>query len=344
MQNRRPLFVKISIAVVSIILVGCTGISAATTPPEEAVSSISTIVVSHVFSTPTFSPPISSPSAIPNEMPTITSTAMVQSTIPVSTPTVHPTATETPAPIPTVPGLDVNQQVLWLLETNNGCQLPCWWGITPGQTTWDVTEKFFGTFISNIQSTSSSQSINYSPVIPLPSEVYEIGNAYAGNTYPIYTVRDGIVEEILTEVSIGDTPPGYLSLYVLPTFLTTYGQPSEVWLFTYRSPFEENDLPFIIILSYPEKGIIALYSDNGERQGDLVRGCPQENPVAILKLWSPDLNLTFEQIKRGSSAIGADRDYLSLEEATGMNVMSFYETFKNPENITCLETPANLWH
>lgn len=339
MKNGKFSFtVKILVIGISLVLVGCTTSSPAFTPTNESVASENAIVATTVPPTQPPLPATQLPSATPSLTPTPTSTLT-----PTPIPTIQPTATETPFAISTPSGIEVTGQVLWLFETNNNCQLPCWWGITPGQTTWDVAEQFFNTFISNIQSASSPQLVNYSPVIPLPSEVYEIGNAYASNMYPIYTVRDGIVEEILTEVSIGDTPPGYLTSYTLSTFLTTYGQPSEVWVFTYRSAFEENDLPFVVALSYPEKGIIALYSDNGVRQGDLVRGCPQEDPASVLKLWSPDLNLTFEQIKSGSSAIGADRDYLPLEEATGMDATTFYETFKNPDNTTCLETPASLW-
>jgi hypothetical protein len=337
MKDRKFLFaVRIYIIGISLALVGCTATSPVFTPTKEPVSLVNTIVASPLPPTQTLLPATQLPSATPSLTPIPTNTLT-------PTPTIQPTVTETPYAIPTPPGTNVDEQVLWLLEMNNNCQLPCWWGITPGQTTWDSAEQFFNTFVSNIQAVSSPQLVNYSPVIPLPSEIYEIGNTYASNAYPVYTVRNGIVEEIITEVSIGDTPSGYLTPYILSTFLTTYGQPSAVWLFTYSSPFEENDLPFVVALAYPEKGIIGLYSDNGIRQGDLVHGCPQEDPVSILKLWSPNLNLAFEQIKSGSSAIGADREYLTLEEATGMDVTTFYEIFKNPDNTTCLETPANLW-
>lgn len=104
----------------------------------------------------------------------------------------------------------------------------------------------------------------------------------------------------------------------------------------------ENDLPFTVILFYPAKGIVAGYSDNGERVGDLVYGCPQEDPALVLRLSSPYLDVTFEQIKDRTSALRSE--YLSLEEATGMDVATFYQTFQNPDNTTCLETPADLWY
>ena len=207
----------------------------------------------------------------------------------------------------------------------------------PGETTWDVAEQFLELFDSNIGFASNPGLINYSPEIPLPPQIFN-----AVSTLPIYSVRNGIVDAILTYVTGGDkTPPGYLSAYVLSTFLATYGQPTEIRLFTYDAPFEENELPFSVILIYPDQGIIAMYSDNGQLLGDIVQGCPQKNRASLLMLWASDSDLTLELLIEGTSALR--RDYLPLEEATGMDVATFYETFGNPENAACLETPADLW-
>lgn len=311
-------------------LIGCTTTTPMPTVVGEAITLVHTSTATLVLPTQTSLPVTLTPSIIPTLTPAPSST-------PTSTSTMQPTATEIPNAIPTPPGENATEQVLWLLETNNGCQLPCWWGIIPGETEWEVAEQFFNTFVSNIPAASNPQLINYSPQIPLPTEVFEI--AY---TSPIYSVRDSIVDEILTDVSIGDsTPSAYLTSYLLSTFLTTYGQPEEIWLSTYRASFEEGDLPFFVILIYPNQGIIALYDDNGKRLENVVQGCPQRNPVSILKLWSPHSSLTFEQIIEGSSALR--KDYLPLKQATEMSVTTFYETFKNPDNTTCLHTPANLW-
>lgn len=318
----------------SFCLAGCTVSTAAPTPPAEAVAEVVTAVASRVPATATVLPVVPTATAVPTLTPT-----------PTVTPTIAPTATETPVLIPTPPGGEVTDQVLWLFETNNGCQLPCWWGITPGKTTWETAAQFFNTFAPHILAASGSEITNYSPVIPLPTEVYaeviEVGNDYSRNMYPIFSVRDGIVVRITTDVSMGVTPPGYLIPYVLSTFLTNYGKPSEIWLFTYSSPFEEGDLPFVVVLFYSDLGIAALYSDNGILQGSVVHGCPQQNPVSILSLHSPFLGLTFEQLTDDSSAF--NRDFLPLEETTEMDVVTFYETFKNPDNTICLDTPADLW-
>ena len=158
--------------------------------------------------------------------------------------------------MPTPPGNEPIEQVLWLLETNNGCQLPCWWGITPGQTTWESAERFFNSFVTDIPYVSGSSVINYSPRIPLPFEVFGVDYLL-----PTYTVRDGIVISINVDVYVLSAPvdptPSYLMPYVLSAFLTSMGQPTEVWLFTYSYSYE-NHVPFSVVLFYRPQGVVAI--------------------------------------------------------------------------------------
>lgn len=259
------------------------------------------------------------------------------SVTPIMTLTIQPTADNEQAPIPTPPGKGLKEQVLWLYETNNGCQLPCWWGIVPGQTDWQTAKELLSRFDQDIyRNTLPSGEIYYGVNIPLPLEVFSEDRTELG-----VLVRDGIVVAIQTSVSIGDTPPDHLSQYMLSMVLTTYGRPTEVWISTYSAPFEHNDLPFRVLLFYPEQGIMALYSDNGVKEGDFVRGCPQLDPASVFTLWSPTLGWTFEKVKNDSSAYNVA--YLPLEETTELSIIEFYETFKNPDNLTCLETEAELW-
>jgi hypothetical protein len=314
-------------------LAGCAIPASLPTPPSEGLSDVSTIAASRIPPTLTPQPTTQFPSITPNTAPaaTITSTGSSTTVIP------QPTATNILVLIPTPPGDDVTQQVLWLFETNNGCQLPCWWGIMPGQTEWSVAEEFLNRFDRGILGTSFTPGLEYyGASIPLPTEVFAEDRMELG-----ISARNGIVELIDTRVSMGNTPPGYLTQYTLPTFLTTYGQPAEVWLSTYFAPFEHNELPFRLVLFYPDQGIAALYSDNGVKQGDVVRGCPQQGPASFLSLWDPTQALTFEEVKNGAAVFNVD--FLLLEESTGMAVSAFYEAFKKSDNTTCLETPANLW-
>lgn len=335
--------VKILIINLFLTLVGCTVSTQISTSQDVGPSSLSTIIVSRVLptSTPlleTQSPLTMSSTAI---MPTVTIT--VPPTTPTITTTPKSTNTETPIPISTPPGVVRREQVLWLLETNNGCQLPCWWGITPGETEWTIAKEFLNRFDQNIyQASSTPGQVYYEVSIPLPFEVFTEDYTELG-----ILVQNGFVEIIETDVSIGDTPPGHLTPYILSAILMTYGEPAEVWIATYGSspgggPGSGEILPFVVVLFYRELGIATLYYDNGVIQGGVVHGCPQEDPAKTLSLWSPDLDLTFEEVVNGSSAF--NYEYLSLEESTEMDVVTFYETFKNADNTTCLETPADLWH
>ena len=90
----------------------------------------------------------------PLASPIITSSATI-TLAPSPTPTPLPTATSTPvskptlthAPRPTLgPTLTNDEEqtlVLNLLQENGGCELPCWWGFTPGETAWATAERFF---------------------------------------------------------------------------------------------------------------------------------------------------------------------------------------------------------
>lgn len=329
-MKRHQFLYVISIVSSSLLLFlsGCAATSPPPTQSDTSMAVINTITASPVPSTPPLLPPTQTPSLTPSLMPT--SDAIL-------VPTVQPVAMETPAAIPTPPNDEIKQQVLWLFETNNGCQLPCWWGITPGQTKWSTAEEFLHRFDRDIYSSSSTPGLVYYGVtIPLPTEVFAEDRAELG-----ISVRNGIVEFIDTRVSMGNTPSRYLTQFTLSPFLTIYGQPAEIWLSTYSSPFEHNDLPFRVVLFYPNQGIAALYSDNGIRRGDVVRGCPQQGPASFLSLWHAALDLSFEEVKSGAAVFS--EDFLSLEESTTIDVSTFYETFKRPDNTTCLETPADLW-
>lgn len=312
-----------------ITLVGCMAPTSVTTPFGNDLFAVNTISASRVSSTP----PLLSATQTPSVTATLTPT---QITTPA--PIVQPTAIETSVTIPTPPNDKmISEQVLWLFETNNGCQLPCWWGITPGQTEWTIAETFLNRFDSYIKNPLATDPAYYEPLIPLPTDVFLIDH-----TQPGILVRNGIVERIDVSIPIGDISPDFLAYYMLSEFLTTYGQPTEIWLATYPGPFDNNELPFRVVLFYREQGITTLYDDNGIKQGNVVNGCPQQYPARVLSLWAASLDLTFEETIRYLAAF--NYEYLSLEESTEMDVATFYQTFKNPDNTTCLEIPADLWH
>jgi hypothetical protein len=154
----------------------------------------------------------------------------------------------------------------------------------------------------------------------------------------MFTIQDGVIARI--EIVIG----GAINTYNLSQILDVYGQPMEVWLSTY-SRSREGSLPFTTVLFYQEKGIVIAYYDEADEQDAQIKGCPQQYPAYVLVVWSAEEDISFEEAVNNSQELGSfeELNYLSLEESTGLSVETFYETFKDPDNMTCLKTPANLW-
>jgi hypothetical protein len=224
--------------------------------------------------------------------------------------------------------------VKYLLQTNAGCKLPCWWGITPGQTGWRQARQILeqtSIYIDG-QETQDSFYVKVGVYLPFPYD-------FAPSMEHVYRVKNGIVDYI--RVYNFDLAPEY----ALPHVLQTYGPPTEVWLRT----FAKADLgvqDYLVELFYQEAGILLEYRTGQpleEIKGKL-RNCRiNEMDAPVIHLWSTEgQDLTFEDAKQF-----IDRANLPepkpLLDATGMDVQTFYETFTDRTTDVCLETPKNLW-
>lgn len=287
-----------------------------------------TFAVSCGGAVPTISPSSIIPSATETSIPVATSTVALPPPTSPATAIVMPTQTH--APTPTLPPDEAQALLLDLLQNNAGCRLPCWWGFTPGRTSWQVAESYLSTFAFAIKRGSSVERPLYSVYFIVPEEIFPVALIHN------YKVIDGSIQRI--EVILGSVPT-----YNLSAFLSTYGMPSEVWLRTYNQA-REGDLPFDTVLFYPEQGILTRYDSQADDLGEQITGCPQQKPALVLSLWSPERQLTFAEATSETIEIREDGWlYHPLQEATGMDVETFYQTFKEANNSVCLETPAGLW-
>ena len=71
------------------------------------------------------------PTLAPTLTPTVTNTLL-----PTKTPS--PTVAQSWTPPPKLSQEEANELLLELYETNGGCEMPCWWGIVPGETPWET--------------------------------------------------------------------------------------------------------------------------------------------------------------------------------------------------------------
>jgi len=194
----------------------------------------------------------------------------------------------------------------------------------------------------------SSQQTSYSVYFDVPHHDLRI--------YQYYLVTDDTIDII----SIHAVPPERdeefvygdaqfaedLKPYMLPQLLAVYGQPPQVFLKTYSNAPDR--LPFSLLLFYPDQGILVEYNgpigEEGKRygpigEGEMIRICPWRSEINLW-LWSPERAMTIGRVTGDYIDVS---DYRSLEEVTGMSIEQFYQTFSQPDNQTCLETPADLW-
>jgi hypothetical protein len=261
--------------------------------------------------------------------PTSTSTPMP---LPTNTQTPRPTATSTLTPFPTLMPEAALTLVEELLETNGGCQLPCWWGITPGETQWADIWPFLLSFAKR-----ADRLENTPPSIAHYELAFFLPGALNDEFLVNLTVENGVIETIILW-----EPPSYS----LPSILAAYGAPDEVWIAARRPIMpDEPYLAMELILLYSRLGFTVLYDEEEFVEGDYVYACYQalEYPhYPSLYIWSPGREIgTLTEVEAEIYPIGLY--VLPLKDATGLDIEAFYETFKDPNNTTCLETLAKLW-
>ncbi|RME58156.1 hypothetical protein D6779_07100 [Candidatus Parcubacteria bacterium] len=242
-----------------------------------------------------------------------------------------PAALPTWTPLPALSVEEAKKQVATLLRTNAGCELPCWWGFTPGETRWETAKHFIDSFAS-VVNVAEYEGLQYADVIvPVPEEISPV---YLRQNY---VVRDGVIERIYIPTT------GHVEAYRLSNFLSAYGPPAEIGVRTYSTHYRQ-ELPFEVALFYPERGILAMYFDmRAGVEDEQVIGCIQEQNSAFLGLWSPEDEMTFVDALKVFSWFDEQWQFLPLEEVTDMDVATFYETYLDPAAEVCVRTPQALW-
>lgn len=268
-------------------------------------------------------------------------TASPQNTIVSPTSTSQPTITITPRPtytpaptqVQTLLPVELEKTVINLFENNGGCKLPCWWGMTPGETSLDDSQKFFSQFDGNLHTIGKNVLSQHQNItIPLPTVI-----SWTKQITMNINGMNGVIEKI--EIEGYDWPSYHLS-----QFLVQYGKPDEIWISSLYSNLG-GPPPFELMLYYPQKGIFANFNslENESEYGrGTIKACILHSPQLIL--WSPKKEISFQEILK--IYYGGFEEYhpiLPLDEATGMNIEQFYQSYKNSDVSPCFKTNRELW-
>jgi hypothetical protein len=267
----------------------------------------------------------------------VENTPITKNTIAVMTLTPFPTFTPSPNPIPfpTLTAQEKIDQVVKLKKDNGGCTFPCWWGITPGVTTWEEAERILSPIAVKKLAFTVESGMMYYLEFPEVSQNMNVD---------IFVQDDGKVDVIR-----------FGGKYNMVDFLRDNGNPKETWISS--DGIVPGPSLFRIAFFYPEKGIMAAYfgmSSLISRDGvEYIKMCVTDfNVSGPLWLWNPDSKKQFDELPIenlvGSpitlpgfppSTLGLKR----IGEYTNFDEISFFDnTVKNPEK-TCLETRADIW-
>ena len=254
-------------------------------------------------------------------------------------PSVMPTSTALP---PLKTGEEALAFVIEMQETNGGCDLPCWWGITLGNTIGQEARQI----LSPVREFGENYVLDVTtPVIQVYTfDLKEYSNISVrletkkNENQPVDNIKVG------SFISINDDATHYHDSwrrYFVAELLARLGQPSEVWLgFGPYGPQGSKRYLYELMVFYEDPGLTVEYA------GLAVKGDPNHACLALEQLKLLRLNIQRPSDPNLVKPPGPGEpftDLRPLSEVTDLSLEGFYETFKDPNNQTCLESPANLW-
>lgn len=221
----------------------------------------------------------SSVTLFPTLTPIPSPTSRTATSIPVitSVPTATPIALTLP---PTLPSGQAQKMVSRMVSNNGGCRLPCWWGITPGTSTWVETVNALAPFVSNF-------------------EIHQLGGGVDsnGNIQPDFIAIVNYLNNNISkslELSVTNNIVDWISVYDdtssyrLSALVKLLGDPALIYVNTvYTSP--SGTVPFVLVIYYPDNGIIATYieASHAPIEGKNVVFCARDI-APMMMFWDPE--------------------------------------------------------
>jgi hypothetical protein len=257
----------------------------------------------------------------------------------------------TPSPLPTLSPAEAEAMVLDLLQDNGGCFFPCWWGLVPGETGEQKSKPFLEKFATIAVANIFNEYGSYARwLVPNNNLLLDLSVSVAYDQQsPAYIRRIQVTTQVTRKLDEGGSEivwenllnRQFLQAYMLPQILSTYGQPNKVLVFA-----NEGWRYFELILDYSHQGFAIWYSMPLESSGEKFLGCTSKSFTKSY-FWAPELAYTWAEGVAGTgdkSEIDAlNRDFRPIEEVTSITSEEFYDTVMNPDYISCLETPKELW-
>ena len=271
--------------------------------------------------------------------------------------TLAPTITSTPTPVPTLDRGASDKFIKEHLQTNGGCALPCFWGITPGESPWQEIQSFseyLNLSMYNVPGKtgkgflhSASFSIKGEPTIDGGITFYE---------------EDGIVRV----VGVGANHISQATYYRMKNVMRDLGIPAyigiDLWI---KGPSGTPTFAhYSITVWYGEIQGYHIeapwarfnYDAVALKIGDHYRLCPTDPRLETIQRGAPSLDLTSGfglQLQPPESPMTLEQwkgisgkrisEPPDIESSTGVSVQEFYDRIMQSDEPACFDTPIEFW-
>jgi hypothetical protein len=224
--------------------------------------------------------------------------------------------------------------------------LPCWWGLTPDETTWATAKQFL------VQMGARSGDVSR----PTGRVGHGTGGLDLEDEGVVLRVefveRAGLVESMRIHSEGYLDPLAFQSVwahYFPRQVMLRYGQPSRVWVETaFRVPESQGEtMPYSLWLYYDQLGFL-IRTSGAVKYDAIYHICPDArtetegmNGIDMF-LQSAEDRTPLEEAS-GMPA-GEEMEYIRpIEQAAGLAVDDFYKLFADSNGPACFETPRDIW-
>lgn len=230
--------------------------------------------------------------------------------------------------------LDKGEYTKNIINSNNNCELPCFWGIEIGKTTYEEVYPYLNSFATHITNPKITKS---------GSETFTTSFYYPEDDIDFwieYNMIDNVIRRIVT--SVINKNYSYISI---SDIMQTYGVPTEVY-FEKKMNMQLNwDTSITIFYENINVSFWFETDDQPELENGNIYSCYQGSPAITIwsaELWNKEQKITFYDLFPFLDENYPNKNQANLpevfeiKEVTDWTVEDFYLHFYN-NNEFCVE-------
>lgn len=260
-----------------------------------------------------------------------------------------PTPTNTLVPVPTLLPKEQEAYLLDLINTNGGCELPCFFGINPGESQWEDIRRMQGPIHTRDSYVPDAEGLLYM--------MLNINQKKFGNLELVFSGSGDTITHIVATAGIHAFNPypstkssvyspafaQALEKYHFSSVLSQYGEPSRILVYAQGQIEPNSGTMFTTWLIYDDLGLGIKYQfENVMEQLDsgAFRVCPDFSYIYTIRLHlqSAQEKTPVEEMP-GSDAPFFSKQLKPLEESTSLTIKDFYTLFINADKGVCFDVP-----